>query len=157
MGSGKTHTLKWMWRGGYFPLHAFVQACDLMGSVRVTGRLNSYRVWPWVLLQVDPDRVRGVLPELRIYLEQCPEVGGVEVALSTCVCMLTDMEPCVMYTDGRAAHAQGGGACGGDPDPGGAGAEQERGYRRHPAGRHVVHTVHTGARLPAYTFYIGYI
>lgn len=48
MGSGKTHTLRWLWQMGYFPLHAFVQS--------------------------DPDRVRGMLPELRGYLERCPEV-----------------------------------------------------------------------------------
>jgi hypothetical protein len=48
MGSGKTHTLRWLWQKGYFPLHAFVQG--------------------------DPDRVRGMLPELPGYVERCPEV-----------------------------------------------------------------------------------
>jgi hypothetical protein len=48
MGSGKTHTLRWLWQNGYFPLHAFVQA--------------------------DPDRVRGMLPELKGYIARSPEV-----------------------------------------------------------------------------------
>jgi hypothetical protein len=75
MGSGKTHTLRWLWQKGYFPLHAFVQG--------------------------DPDRVRGMLPELPGYVERCPEVclagtARVELSILLMLCFQSAQVSCCL-------------------------------------------------------------
>lgn len=50
MGSGKSHTLRWLERKGYFPLSSFVV--------------------------VDPDHIRHLLREYPHYVQNCPEYAG---------------------------------------------------------------------------------
>jgi hypothetical protein len=50
MGAGKTHTLRWMAKKGFFPLDTFVHA--------------------------DPDLIRNELPEIQGYIARDPQRAG---------------------------------------------------------------------------------